>query len=69
MIYSVVLVSAVQQSESVIHIHISTLFFFLAASDLIFGTWDLSLRCAGSSLQCTGFFLVVARGLQSRRAQ
>ena len=28
MIYNVVLVSGVQQSESVIHIHISTLFFF-----------------------------------------
>ena len=27
MIYSVVLVSGVQQSESVIHIHVSTLFF------------------------------------------
>ena len=29
MLYNVVLVSAVQQSETVIHTHISTLFFFL----------------------------------------
>ena len=27
------------------------------------GTWDLSMRCVGSSLQCAGFSLVVAHGL------
>ena len=36
MIYNVVLVSAVQPSESFIHIHISTFFFFMAVLGLRF---------------------------------
>ena len=39
--------------------------YCLAASGLSCSTQDLSLRRAGSSLQCTGFSLVVVRGLQS----
>ena len=41
------------------------IYLFLAALGLSCGTWDLLLWHFGSSLQCTGFSLVVARGLQS----
>ena len=53
------LVSTVQQSESVIQIHISTLLFilFLAA---------LGLRCGAWASHCSGFFRCGARALGAR---
>ena len=50
------------------NIFIYSFIYFLAASGLSCGMWDLSLQCVGSSLQHMGFSLVVARGLQSAQA-
>ena len=52
MIYNVVLVSAVQQSESVIHMHISPLIYFLNFKKYLFFIYlfilaALSLSCGG----------------------
>ena len=43
--------------------------YFLAVSGFSCGMRDLSLRCAGSSLQCVSFSLVVAHGLSSCSTQ
>ena len=42
---------------------IKKFFFYLAASGLSCGMWNLSLQCVGSSLRRAGFSLVVAHGL------
>ena len=71
MIYNAVLVSGVQQSESVIHIHISTLFYFFILFfknlySFIYFLAALGLRCcarAFSSCSERGLLFIVVCGL------
>ena len=74
MIYNVVLVSGVQQSESVIHIHIPTLFFWggvVFLKNIYLFIWLCWVSCctrAFSSCSERGLLFVVVRGLLTAMA-
>ena len=58
LIYNAVLVSAVQQSESVMHIHISTLFQILFPYRLLQSIESSSLCCTASPYQLSILYIV-----------